>query len=76
MTRMRWSIIPVIGCLSWSLASGAILFSDDFSDPGTTNLKWVTPFSTIARTCANGVYTITNSDADAGYVTNTLTPKP
>jgi hypothetical protein len=73
---MIWRIVPIIGCFSWSLASGTILFSDDFSNPETTNRNWLTPFSTITRTCANGVYTIANSDVDAGYVTTTLTPKP
>jgi hypothetical protein len=76
MARMRWSIVPIIGCLSWSLASGAILFSDDFSDPGTTNLNWISPFTTLTRTCANGEYTLTNSAADAAFVTTTLSPQP
>jgi hypothetical protein len=75
MMKMKWSIVPIIGCLSWSLASGTILFSDDFSNPGATNLNWVTPFSTITRTCANGEYTLANSANDAAFVTTTLTPK-
>lgn len=75
MARMRWSIVPIIGCLSWSLASGVVIFSDDFSDPGATNLNWISPFTTLTRTCANGVYTLANSATDAAFVTTTLTPK-
>ena len=76
MARMRWSIVPIFGCLSWSLSSGAILFSDDFSDPSATNLNWISPFTTLTRTCANGVYTLANSSADAAFVTTTLSPQP
>jgi hypothetical protein len=75
MIQMRWWIVPLIGCFSWSLTFGAVIFSDDFSDPGQTNLNWITPFTSLTRTCANGVYTVTNPDADAAYVTTTLSPK-
>ena len=76
MIKIRWWIVPLIGCLLWSLASGVIIFSDDFSDPGTTNLNWISPFTTLTRECANGVYTINNPSSDAAYVTTTLSPKP
>ncbi|MBN2038211.1 MAG: hypothetical protein JW768_15830 [Chitinispirillaceae bacterium] len=77
MPRFKWLNTLLVGSLCIAPVSGAVIFSDDFSDPGTTNLNWLCPFSTITRTCANGVYTIVNSSGSAGYVHNTFTaPKP
>ena len=76
MIQTRWWIVPLIGCFSWSLTFGTVIFSDDFSNPGATNLNWISPFTTLTRTCANGVYTVTNPDTSTAYATTTLSSKP
>ncbi|MBN2035294.1 MAG: hypothetical protein JW768_00995 [Chitinispirillaceae bacterium] len=77
MPRLQWFLALVIVCLFITLVSGAVIFSDDFSDAGQTNLKWLCPFPAITRVCENGTYTILNNSSSAGFVHNTFTaPKP
>jgi hypothetical protein len=76
MAGKIWYGAMAFGCLAWSQAIGGVLFSDDFSNANQTNLNWITPYTTLTRTCANGVYTLSNASSDAAFVTASLTSKP
>ncbi|MBN1130706.1 MAG: hypothetical protein JXA71_17085 [Chitinispirillaceae bacterium] len=63
MLHVRWcgGIMGVIlGC---GMVSGAVIFSDDFSDCAQSNQNWIPPVpsTTTTVTCGSGVYRIANS---------------
>jgi hypothetical protein len=77
MAGTKWYGTVLLGCLFFGMASGAVIFSDDFSNPGQANLNWLASSASITRTCSNGVYTISNSENAANIVFTTFpSPKP